>query len=57
LTFNIDTPSGTPLDNRDYRVRLPFTGRLNKLTIAGDEPVLTEQDRKVQDDAQWRASE
>ena len=56
LPSNVGTLSGTPLDDRDYRVPFPFTGQLNKLTIAVDEPVPTEQDRKVQGDAQRGAS-
>jgi hypothetical protein len=56
-TFNIVTSTATSLDDRDTKVPFPFTGKLNKLTIAVDEPVLSEQDRKTLVDAERRASD
>jgi arylsulfatase len=50
-TFNIGTSSETPLDDRDYKVPFPFTGKLTKLTIAVDEPKLTPEDIKKLEEA------
>ena len=45
-TFNIGTSSETPLDDHDYKVPFPFTGKVDKLTIAVEEPKLTPEDIK-----------
>jgi arylsulfatase len=45
-TFCIATSTDTPLDGRDYKAPFPFTGKLNKLTIAVEEPKLTPEDLK-----------
>jgi arylsulfatase len=50
-TFSIGTSSETPLDDRDYKVPFPFTGKLTKLTIAVDEPKLTPEDIKKLEEA------
>ncbi len=50
-TFNIGTSSETPLDDRDYKCPFPFTGKLNKVTVAVDEPKLTPEDIKKLEDA------
>jgi hypothetical protein len=45
-TFDIGADTGTPVDDRDYQVPFTFTGTLNKLTIAIDQPKLTPEDEK-----------
>jgi arylsulfatase len=45
-TFNIGSSMDTPLDDRDYRIPFPFTGKIDKLTIAVEEPKLTSVDVK-----------
>jgi hypothetical protein len=39
--------TGTPVDDNDYQVPFRFTGRLNKLTIEVEPPVLTPEDKKL----------
>ena len=50
-TFAIATSTETPLDDADYKVPFPFTGKLTKLTIAVDEPKLTPKDIKKLEEA------
>ena len=50
-TFAIATSADTPLDDADYKVPFPFTGKLTKLTIAVDEPKLTPEDIKKMQEA------
>jgi arylsulfatase len=45
-TFNIGTSAGTPVDDKDYKVPFPFTGKINKVTLAVDRPKLTPEDEK-----------
>jgi arylsulfatase len=45
-TFDIGADTGTPVDDHDYQVPFPFTGKINKLTIALDRPQLTSADKK-----------
>jgi len=33
-TFDVGADLRTPVDDRDYQVPFPFTGKLSKLTIA-----------------------
>jgi hypothetical protein len=33
--------SGTPVDDKDYQVPFKFTGKLNKLTLTIDRPMLS----------------
>jgi hypothetical protein len=54
-TFAIATSSDTPLDDRDYKVPFPFTGKINKITVAVEEPKLTPEDKKKLEDAQRAA--
>lgn len=44
--FNIGAASGTPVNDQDYQVPFPFTGSINKLTIAIDRPKLSPEDVK-----------
>jgi arylsulfatase len=43
-TFDIGADTGTPVDDHDYQVPFAFTGKIDKLTIALDEPKLTPED-------------
>jgi hypothetical protein len=45
-TFDIGAAGPTPLDDRDYQVPFPFTGKIDKVTIAVDRPKLTPEDIK-----------
>ena len=50
-TFDIGSDTGTPVDDEDYKVPFKFTGKIDKLTIAVEPPVLTPEDEKKQADA------
>ena len=55
-TFDIGADTGTPVDDHDYQVPFAFTGKIDKLTIALDEPKLTPDDvQKLQ--AAYRAAQ
>jgi arylsulfatase len=56
-TFDLLADSGTPVDDGDYQVPFPFTGKLNKLTIALDRPQLTEADIAKLKEAMQKAAE
>ena len=43
---SIGAAGPTPLDDRDYQVPFPFTGKIDKVTIAVDRPKLTPDDVK-----------
>jgi len=43
-TFDIGADTGTPVDDHDYQVPFEFTGKIDKLTIALDQPKLTPDD-------------
>ena len=45
-TFDIGADTGTPVDDRDYQVPFKFTGKIDKLTISVEPPVLTDADKK-----------
>lgn len=45
-TFDVGADTGTPVDDKDYQVPFRFTGKLNKLTIKVEPPVLTPEDIK-----------
>ncbi len=51
-TFDIGSDTGTPVDDQDYQVPFKFTGRVDKLTISVEPPVLTPADvKKLQEAA------
>ena len=51
-TFDIGSDTGTPVDDQDYQVPFKFTGRIDKLTISVEPPVLTPADvKKLQEAA------
>lgn len=43
-TFDIGADTGTPVDDNDYKVPFELTAKLEKLTIALDQPKLTPED-------------
>ena len=43
-TFDIGADTGSPVDDQDYHVPFNFTGKIEKLTIALDRPVLSQAD-------------
>jgi len=45
-TFDIGAKTGTPIDDRDYQTPFAFTGKIDKLNITVEPPVLTEDDKK-----------
>jgi arylsulfatase A-like enzyme len=45
-TFNVGSAGAAPVDDKDYKVPFKFTGTINKITIAVDEPVLSPTDIK-----------
>jgi arylsulfatase A-like enzyme len=55
-TFDIGSDTGTPVDDQDYQVPFAFTGKINKLTVAVEPPVLTEDDKRKLQEA-YRAAQ
>jgi len=51
---NIGTASGTPVDDKDYKIPFRFTGKIGKLTITLEPPKLTPEDVKKLQEAQAR---
>ncbi len=45
-TFDIGSDTGTPVDDQDYQVPFKFTGKITRLTITREPPVLTPDDVK-----------
>jgi arylsulfatase A-like enzyme len=56
-TFNIGNSGNAPVNDADYKVPFPFTGTINKVTIAVDPPVLTPADIQKLQSAQGSASD
>jgi len=56
-TFDIGSDTGTPVDDRDYQVPFKFTGKIDKLTVAIDEPKLTPEDVKKLKEAAAKAAD
>jgi arylsulfatase len=56
-TFNIGSAIDTPLDDRDYQIPFPFTGKINKLSIAVDQPRLTPEDVNKLKEAEAKAAD
>ncbi len=50
-TFDVGIDTRTPVDDKDYQVPFPFTGKLNKLTVNLKPEPLSVEDRKRFDDA------
>src|SRR6185312_8635933 len=55
-TFDIGSDTGTPVDDQNYQVPFPFTGKIDKLTITLEPPHLTPEDEKRLSDA-YRAGQ
>ena len=45
-TFDVGLDTGTPVDDKDYKIPFRFTGKIDRLTIAVDRPKLTAEDVK-----------
>jgi arylsulfatase len=45
-TFDIGSDTGTPVDDQDYQVPFPFTGKIDKLIISVSPPILSEEDER-----------
>ena len=56
-TFDIGADTGTPVDDADYQVPFKFTGKIEKLTIKLEPPVLTPEDEKRLKEAEQSASD
>jgi arylsulfatase len=50
--FNVGIDTGTPVDDRDYKVPFAFTGKINKITLSIDRPKLSPEDIKKLEMAQ-----
>ncbi|CAA2142466.1 hypothetical protein HYPP_03489 [Hyphomicrobium sp. ghe19] len=55
-TFDVGSDTGTPVDDEDYQVPFPFTGKIDNLTISVEPPKLTPEDEKKLRDA-YRAAQ
>jgi len=58
--LDVGSDTGTPVDDQDYQVPFPFTGKIDKITLSIDRPKLTPADEKrLMEEAQRnnRASE
>ena len=56
-TFDIGSDTGTPVDDGDYQVPFKFTGKIDRLTIFLEPPVLTEEDKKKLAEAERAAQD
>ena len=56
-TFDIGADTGTPVDDGDYQVPFKFTGKIDKLTIKLEPPVLTPEDKKRLKEAEQSAED
>jgi arylsulfatase len=55
--LDIGSDTGTPVDDRDYKVPFAFNGKLNKVTLSIDRPKLTPEDvRKLEATAKEHAA-
>ncbi|HEY6372267.1 MAG TPA: hypothetical protein VIX37_16945, partial [Candidatus Sulfotelmatobacter sp.] len=54
--FDIGAKTGTSIDPQDYQVPFAFTGKLDKITVSVEPPVLTEEDKKKLE-AAYRAAQ
>ena len=46
-TFNVGVDTGTPVDDADYQVPFPFTGKIDKLTVALGPEQLTPAEQEM----------
>jgi hypothetical protein len=45
-TFDIGVDTRTPVNDKDYQVPFPFSGRINKLTVKLEPPKLSPEEQK-----------
>jgi len=57
LQFYIGSAIGTPVDDGDYQIPFPFTGKIDKLTISVEPPKLTPADIQRLKEAEAKANE
>jgi len=50
--LDVGSDTGTPVDDRDYEVPFPFTGKIGKITLTIDRPKLSPADVKRLEAAQ-----
>lgn len=53
-TFDIALDSGTPVDDKDYQVPFPFTGKINKVSIEPKPADLSKEEQKTVNDKSRR---
>ncbi|MBS0642893.1 MAG: arylsulfatase [Acetobacteraceae bacterium] len=56
-TFDIGADTGTPIDDKDYRVPFAFNGTIDKLVFEIEPPVVTEADRAKLQEAYRKAQD
>ncbi|MEW6438073.1 MAG: arylsulfatase [Pseudomonadota bacterium] len=56
-TFDVGSKTGTPIDDQDYQVPFAFTGKIDKLTISVEPPILTDADKQKLLEAQHAAQD
>ena len=56
-TFDIGADTGTPVDDHDYQVPFPFTGKIDKLTMLIERPQLTPEDERRLKEAYEKAQD
>ena len=56
-TFDVGSDTGTPVDDADYQVPFKFTGKIDKLTIKLEPPMLTPDDEKRLKEAEQSAED
>ena len=56
-TFDVGSDTGTPVDDRDYKVPFRFTGKIDKLVVAIDPPQLTPEDVRKLKEAEAKAND
>lgn len=55
--LDVGSDTGTPVDDADYQVPFAFTGKINKITLAIDQPKLTPEDIAKLRDAAAKAGD
>ena len=56
-TFDIGSATGTSVDDKDYQIPFPFTGKIQKLTFTLEPPKLTPEDMKRLQEGQAEAAD
>jgi arylsulfatase len=51
-SLDVGSDTGTPVDDADYQVPFPFTGKIQRITLNVDRPQLTPEDVKKLEAAQ-----